>query len=109
MTPNTNSKEIKTMKTKIQLKHPAGKKAVTMEASKYSLMMKAILAGLAKGRSTHSEILQALTDDFARNGKEFPGSIEWHMEWVKLDLEARKQIRRTTSSPVRFALFQAQA
>jgi hypothetical protein len=97
------------MKTQIQLIHPAGKKAVTMEAGKYSLMMKAILAVLAKGGSTHSEMLQAVTDDLASNGEEFPGSIEWHMEWVKLDLEARKQIRRTTSSPVRLALFQAQA
>jgi len=92
------------MNTTIQLKHPVGKKAVTMEAGKYSLMMKAIMARLAKGGSTHSEMLQAVTDDFAAKGTEFPGSIEWHMEWVKLDLEAKNQIRRTSSSPVRFDL-----
>ena len=96
------------MKAKIQLKHPASKKAVTMAAGKYSLMMKAILARLAKGESTHSEMLHDVAADFARKGREFPGSIEWHMEWVKLDLEAKKKIRRTSSSPVKFALLQAQ-
>jgi hypothetical protein len=92
------------MNTKIQLTHPAGKKAVTMEAGKYSLMKHAVLSGLAKGGSTHSEMLRAVTDDFAGKGIKFPGSIEWHMEWVKLDLEAKNQIRRTSSSPVSFAL-----
>jgi len=97
------------MKTRIQLEHPAGKKAVTMEAAKYSLMTKAILDRLAKGKSTHAEMLQGVTDDFASNGTQFPGSIGWHMLWVKLDLEAKDQIRRVNSSPVRFDLVQAQA
>ena len=95
------------MNTKIQLTHPAGKKAVTMEAGKYSIMTKAILGQLEKGESTHSEMLHAVTDDFATNGTKFPGSIEWHMEWVKLDLEAKKQIRRMDSSPARFNLVRA--
>lgn len=97
------------MKTRIQLEHPAGKKAVTMEAGKYSLMMKAILSRLAEGGSTHSEMLQAVTDDFARNGTVFRGSIGWHMEWVKLDLESKDRIKRINSSPVRFDLIRAQA
>jgi hypothetical protein len=42
------------MQTKIQLDHPAGKKAVTMEAGKYSLMTKAILARLAKDARKNS-------------------------------------------------------
>jgi len=33
----------------------------------------------------------------------FEGSVEWHMEWVKLDLEARKLIIRTCDdAPVKF-------
>jgi hypothetical protein len=94
------------MNTKIQLKHPAGKKAVTMEAGKYSVMKDAILKRLAKGGSTHTEMLRGITEDFATSGTKFPGSIEWHMEWVKLDLEAKHQIRRIDSSPVRFDLVQ---
>lgn len=95
------------MNTKIQLAHPAGKKAVTMEAAKYSIMMEAILGKLSKGESTHPEMLHAVTDDFATKGTKFPGSIEWHMEWVKLDLEAKNQIRRINSSPARFDLVRA--
>lgn len=95
------------MNTKIQLAHPAGQKAVTMEAGKYNTMKEAVLSGLAKGESTHSEMLQAVTNDFATKGTKFPGSIEWHMEWVKLDLEAKNQIRRINSSPARFDLVEA--
>ena len=97
----------KDMNTRIKLEHPAGKKAVTMEAGKYRLMMKAILRRLEKRGATHSEMLQAVSDDFAAKGTEFPGSIEWHMEWVKLDLESKDRIRRTNSSPVRFDLVRA--
>lgn len=39
------------------------------------------------------------------NKTKFEGSVEWHMEWVKLDLEARKEIRRIGDKyPVRFAI-----
>lgn len=95
------------MKTRIQLEHPAGKKAVAMEAGKYSLMSNAILSRLAKGGSAHAEMLQGVTDDFAAKGTRFPGSIGWHMLWVKLDLEAKDQIRRINSSPERFDLVRA--
>jgi hypothetical protein len=95
------------MTTRIQLQHPAGKKAVTMEADKYGLMTKAILGRLAKGGSTHSEMLQGITEDFATNGTNFPGSIAWHLLWVKLDLESKDQIKRINSSPVRFDLVHA--
>ena len=95
------------MTTKIQLTHPAGKRAVTMEAGKYNLMTEAILGKLAKGGSTHTEMLQAVTNDFATKGTKFPGSMEWHMEWVKLDLEAKNQIKRKDSSPATFDLVRA--
>ncbi len=92
--------------TKIQLKHPAGKKAVSMDKGKYEVLKKSLLNGLeTKGESTHKEILRKVTEDFRKNKTKFEGSIEWHMEWVKLDLEARKQIRRIEGeSPIRFAL-----
>ena len=84
------------METKIQLRHPAGKKAVSMDKGKYDALKKVILNHLmTKGASTHSEILQAITEDFQKNKIKFEGSVEWHMEWVKLDLEARKEIKRT--------------
>ena len=92
------------MATTIQLKHPAGKKAVSMDKGKYNTLKKVLLNCLkTKGESTHAEILQAIAEDFKRNKIKFAGSIEWHMEWVKLDLEAGKKIKRVSEkSPVKF-------
>ena len=94
------------MQSKIQLKHPAGKKAVSMDKAKYDLLKEALLKHLkVNGESTHLEILQAINEDFKQNKTRFEGSIEWHMEWVKLDLEARNEIKRIgDTSPVKFAI-----
>jgi len=93
------------MNKRIELMHPAGKKAVTMDTHKYETVRDALLRRLKNQRvSTHSEILDAINDDFATNKTRFDGSIGWHMEWVKLDLEARRQIRRIAGSPVRFSI-----
>ena len=94
------------MEAKIQLKHPAGKKAISMDKGKYDTLKKLFLNRLrTKGESTHSEILQTITEDFKKNKAKFEGSIEWHLEWVKLDLEARKEIKRTgDKSPIKFAV-----
>lgn len=93
------------MATTIQLKHPAGKKAISMDKNKYDTLKKSLLNHLkAKGESTHTEILQGITRDFMKNKIKFKGSLEWHMEWVKLDLEAKKEIKRISDiSPIKFA------
>lgn len=90
----------------IQLIHPAGRKAVRMDKEKYDSLRNSILKHLkTKGDSTHSEILLAVTEDFKKNNLNFEGSIEWHLEWVKLDLEARKEIIRTVDkSPIKFTI-----
>ena len=89
----------------IQLIHPQGKKAVSMDKGKYDVLKKPLLDLLkTKGESTHTEIFHAIIDDFDKNNTTFEGSVEWHMEWVKLDLEARKEIKRTgNKSPIKFA------
>jgi len=94
------------MDQKIKLQHPAGKKALSMDAGKYNALKKSILNHLkAKGESTHSELLEAITDDFRKHKVKFTGSVEWHMEWVKLDLEANKAIKRVgAKSPIKFAI-----
>ena len=94
------------MEKKIQLKHPAGKKAIRMDKLKYDPLKKAILSFLqANGESTHSEIVESVTKEFKKNKTKFEGSIEWHTEWVKLDLEARKEIKRTADkSSIKFSL-----
>ena len=94
------------MEQKIQLKHPTGKKAVRMDKCKYDAISHAILTHLKNvGESTHSAILQAVTENFGKNKISIDGSIEWHMEWVKLDLEARNEIKRSAGkSPITFAI-----
>jgi hypothetical protein len=94
------------METKIKLIHPAGKKAVSMDKGKYDILKKTLLNHLVtKGESTHAEILQTVTEDFKKNKTKFEGSVGWHLEWVKLDLEAKNKIKRTgIKSPVRFVV-----
>jgi len=94
------------LKQKIQLKHPAGKKAISMDKGKYDVLKKAILNCLEKnGALTHTEMLNVITENFNKNKTKFKGSIEWHMEWIKLDLEASKSIERITDkSPLKFKI-----
>lgn len=77
-----------------------------MNKVKYDSLKKVLLNHLkTKGESTHAEILQTITEYFKKNKIKFEGSIEWHMEWVKIDLEARKKIKRIgDKSPIKFAL-----
>lgn len=94
------------MDQKIQLAHPAGKKAVRIDKDKYDLLKRALINFLkTKGESTHSEILQVITEDFKKSKTRFSGSVEWHLEWVLLDLEAKKEIKRSSNkTPIKFMI-----
>lgn len=94
------------MEKKVLLRHPAGKKAVSMDVKKYELLRKSVLNRLkSSGDSTQQEILHAIKEDFKKNKTKFEGSIEWHLEWVKLDLEANKIIARMPkTSPQKYVL-----
>jgi hypothetical protein len=91
---------------KIQLKHPEGKKAISMDPVKYEVLKSAMVKFLSSHQEcTHDEIYQAVVKDFKETQVKFEGSVEWNLEWVKLDLEARNVIRRTsTKSPIKFSL-----
>jgi len=83
------------MEQKIQLKHPTGKKAVSMDNANYELFKNYILKNLKeKGEMSHTELLRYVSKDFKNDEVKFNGSIGWHMEWVKLDLEAKIIIKR---------------
>ncbi len=91
------------MEQKIQLKHPEGKKAISINKSKYDMLKKAILNQLKKGESTHAELLDSINLNFKENKIKFEGSLEWYVEWVKLDLEANKFIERISkTSPQKY-------
>jgi hypothetical protein len=82
------------MEAKIQLLHPAGKKAFKIDAGKYKVMSHAIIHCLKKQALTHKEMLDAINAYFKKGKIKFEGSVEWYMEGVKLDLEAKKIVKR---------------
>jgi hypothetical protein len=94
------------MEQKIQLKHPTGKKAISMDKETYGVIEKSLLICLKeKAAATHKEILKFIIEDFEKNNIKFAASVEWHMEWVKLDLEARKKITRIAGkAPIKFKI-----
>jgi hypothetical protein len=48
---------------------------------------------------THTELMEKLYDNVKDS---FEGGIQWYGETVKLDLEARKIIERTSTKPERY-------
>lgn len=94
------------MNHKIQLQHPAGKKAIKMDKEKYELLKSSLIRCLnTNGKLSHTEILQTVTKEFKTNNILFEGSLDWHLEWVKLDLEAQKVITRLNNElPIKYIL-----
>jgi len=93
------------METKIQLLHPAGKKNVRMDKAKYEVMSKAIIHCLRDQALTHKEMTEAVTAYFRKHSIKFEGVVEWHMEGVKLDLEANHIVKRVKEqSKLKFQL-----
>jgi hypothetical protein len=84
---------------KILTKHPLGKSGKNIDKQKYKTLKKAIVSALQKKELTHDELFDRLNKSL--KGK-FSGSISWYGETVKLDLEARKIIERTSSKPQKY-------
>ena len=85
----------------ILTKHPLGKSGRNISKQNYETVKRAILSALQKKELTHTE----LTDQIKKSLKStFTGNISWYTETVKLDLEARKVIVRTSAKPQRYRL-----
>ena len=84
---------------KILTKHPLGKSGKNIDKQKYETLKKAILSALQSKELTHTELFNGLNKTL--KGK-FSGNISWYAETVKLDLEARKIIQRTSSKPQKY-------
>lgn len=93
------------MEQKVQLQHPAGKHAVKIDKNKYEILSKSITRCLNKTPLTHKELFGAVVADLKKKKITFEGSVEWYMESVKLDLEAKKFLQRIKeNSQLKFAL-----
>jgi hypothetical protein len=86
---------------KILTKHPLGKSGKNISKQNYETLKEAILLALGKKELTHTELLDQVNKSLK---KEFSGNISWYAETVKLDLEARKTIERTSSKPQKYRL-----
>ena len=86
---------------KILTKHPLGKSGKSISRQKYDALKKAILSSLRSKELTHTELFGQLKRGL--KGR-FSGNISWYAETVKLDLEARKVIERTSSKPPEYRL-----
>lgn len=91
---------------KIQLKHPQGKKAVSINKDKYDLLTSEMVQYLtANTDGTFSEISKSIFQSLNDRKIIFNGSLNWYLEWVKLDLEARQVITRVQkTSPQKYIL-----
>src|SRR5262249_8222138 len=86
---------------KIRTKHPLGKTGRNISRQKYETVRAAILSALNKKQLTHAELFNQLNKSL--RGR-FSGNVSWYGETVKLDLEARKMIQRTSSKPQKYRL-----
>ena len=86
---------------KIVTKHPLGKSGKNIDRKKYDTLKRAIMSALRKNDLTHTELFSRLNETL--KGK-VSGNISWYGETVKLDLEARKMIERTSSKPQKYRL-----
>ena len=84
------------MRNQIRTLHPAKKQGVNISTEKYEIIRRAILSILgAQKEMTFMKLTQAVEKEV--DGK-FEGSIPWYVTTVKLDLEARGQVKRVPHS-----------
>jgi hypothetical protein len=84
---------------KILTKHPSGKTGRTITRKNYETLKDAILSALRNKELTHTELFDELNKSLKNR---FAGNISWYGETVKLDLEARNMIERTSSKPQKY-------
>jgi hypothetical protein len=65
------------------------------------MLKSAILSALRRKELTHTELFKRLNKNLI---KKFSGNISWYGETVKLDLEARGLIERTSAKPQKYRL-----
>lgn len=86
---------------KIQLQHPEGKHMPRIVKEKYYKIKKVMIRVLKNNELTHTQLFNELKKQL--DGK-FDGSISWYGESVKLDLEAKGEIKRTDKKPQTYLL-----
>lgn len=86
---------------KVQLQHPQGKNMPKIDMEKYELIKTEMLEVLKGRELTHTVLLKEVEDHLRGT---FEGNVGWYAEGVKLDLEAKKLIKRDSSKPQKYSL-----
>ncbi len=95
---------------KVQLVHPEGKQAISMQRSKYDMLCASLLDCLKiKQPLTFKEILDAVAGDLKKKKLVVQGKLEWNLFWVTLDLVAKNKINKDRSvTPILYTILPAQ-
>ena len=84
------------MKDMIRTLHPEKKQGVNISREKYEIICEAILSILQTEKEmTFMNLSRAVEKQVNGN---FEGSVTWYVTTVKLDLEARGQLKRVPNS-----------
>lgn len=84
------------MRDTIRTLHPEKKQGVNISREKYDLVRNAILCVMQTQKEiTFMNLSRAVEKEV--NGK-FDGSVTWYVTTVKLDMEARGEIKRVPNS-----------
>ena len=84
---------------KILTIHPLGKSGKNISKQTYDIFKEAILSALQNKELTHTELMNHLNKSLKDT---FSGNISWYAETIKLDLEDREIIERTSSKPQKY-------
>ncbi len=84
------------MKDTIRTLHPDKKQGVNISREKYDIIRNAITATLRQNKEMPFMKLARAVEKEMR-GK-FDGSVTWYVTTVKLDMEARGEVRRVPNS-----------
>jgi len=84
------------MKDTVKTLHPDKKQGVNINREKYEIIRKLILSTLRTQKEiTFMNLSRAVEKEVNGN---FEGSVMWYVTTVKLDLEARGQVKRVPNS-----------
>ncbi len=84
------------MKDTIRTLHPKKKQGINISREKYEIIRKAIMSTLRKQKEmTFMNLSRAVEKEV--NGT-FDGSVNWYVTTVKLDMEARGEVKRVPNS-----------
>jgi len=84
------------MKDTIRTLHPEKKQGVNISKEKYEIIRKAIFSVLKQNKEMPFMKLARAVEKEVRGN--FEGSVTWYVTTVKLDMEARGEVKRVPNS-----------